>query len=34
MAEQETLFNPLETESQETAPAPGMKRPGDGDGEP
>ncbi|MGZ8466488.1 MAG: thiamine pyrophosphate-dependent enzyme, partial [Candidatus Binatia bacterium] len=29
MAEQETLFNPLETESQETAPAPGMKRPGE-----
>ncbi|MEO6164648.1 MAG: thiamine pyrophosphate-dependent enzyme [Candidatus Binatia bacterium] len=29
MAEQETLFNPLETESQETATAPGMKRPGE-----
>ena len=28
MAETETLFNPLETETQETAPAPGMKRPG------
>ena len=28
MAEQETLFNPLEIESQEAAPAPGMKRPG------
>lgn len=29
MAEPETLFNPLESESQEVAPVPGMKRPGE-----
>ena len=34
MAEQETLFNPLEIESQETMPAPGTKRPGTAYGEP